>query len=50
MSTLIQDVLDAVSRTLRPAERLHFHAGADGRPHLCEYVRCTSPGLGVARD
>ena len=50
MSHLIHDVLDTVRRTLRPTERLHFHAGDDGRPYVCENPRCTSPALGSARD
>jgi hypothetical protein len=24
---------------------VHFHAGDDGRPYVCEDVRCSSPGL-----
>jgi hypothetical protein len=26
---------------------VHFHAGALGRPHVCENARCTSPQLRV---
>ena len=50
MSHLIQDVLNTVTRALRPAERVHFHAGDHGRPYLCETQRCTSPALQIARS
>ena len=50
MSRLIHDVLDTVRRTVRPTEQLHFHAGDDGRPYVCENSRCTSPALGSAHD
>jgi hypothetical protein len=50
MSHLIHDVLSTVRRTLRPTECVHFHAGDDGRPYVCENARCTSPALGSAQD
>jgi hypothetical protein len=50
MSHLIHDALDSVWRTLRPTERVHFHAGDDGRPYVCENSHCTSPALGGAHD
>ena len=26
-------------------DHVHFHAGSDGRPYVCDYQRCDSPGL-----
>jgi hypothetical protein len=49
MSHLIHEVLGAVTRTLRPKERVHFHAGDHGRPYVCEHPRCNSPALHTAR-
>jgi hypothetical protein len=49
MSHRIHNVLSTVMGALRPAERVHFHAGDDGRPYLCENHRCTSPALHTAR-
>jgi hypothetical protein len=48
MSHRIHHVLSIVTRALRPAERVHFHAGDGGRPYLCENHRCTSPALHTA--
>ena len=28
---------------------VHFHAGDDGRPYVCEAPRCSSPGLTTTR-
>jgi hypothetical protein len=50
MPTLIHEVLNTVRRTLRPTEPVHFHAGDDGRPSICENARCSSPALAVAHD
>jgi hypothetical protein len=31
-----------------PAEdRVHFHLGHDGRPYVCDFAHCDSPGLSV---
>ena len=49
MSHLIHEVLDTVTRALRPTERVHFHAGDHGRPYLCENPRCNSPALHIVR-
>ena len=41
-------IIDAISRLLRDdpyQDRTHFHADADGRVYVCDYVRCTSPGV-----
>ena len=24
---------------------VHFHAGTDGRPYVCDFHRCDSPGI-----
>jgi hypothetical protein len=46
-------IRSAISRILRdhpapsPATDVHFHADANGRPYVCDYARCTSPGLDV---
>jgi hypothetical protein len=50
MTQLLHEALGAVARALRPAERVHFHAGDHGRPYLCENPRCSSPALHTARD
>jgi hypothetical protein len=49
MSHRLHAVLSTVSRALRPSERVHFHAGDHGRPHLCKDPRCNSPALQTAR-
>lgn len=46
-------IISAISRMVRdertptPEAVVHFHAGPDGRPYVCDYARCTSPGLDV---
>jgi hypothetical protein len=40
----------AVARALPESpteEKVHFHAGANGRPDVCDNPRCTSPSLHV---
>jgi hypothetical protein len=48
--TAITSRLRNARRALRPAEldRPHFHVDADGRPFVCDFARCESPGLTVA--
>ena len=29
----------------KPAEDVHFHLDSDGRPFVCDTVRCESPSL-----
>ena len=40
-------IIAAIARALRGEDhdRPHFHADAAGRPYVCDYERCTSPGL-----
>lgn len=49
MTHLLHEALAAVTRALRPNERVHFHAGDHGHPYLCENPRCSSPALHIAR-
>jgi hypothetical protein len=49
MSHRIHQALSPALHALRPAERVHFHAGDHGRPYLCEDSRCNSPALQTAR-
>jgi hypothetical protein len=30
-------------------DEVHFHADASGRAFACDYARCSSPGLDIAR-
>ena len=48
MTHLLHEALAAVTRALRPNERVHFHAGNHGHPYLCENPRCNSPALHTA--
>jgi hypothetical protein len=50
MRQRIHDVLSSLTRALRPAESVHFHAGAHGRPYLCEHRHCNSPALHTAQS
>jgi hypothetical protein len=49
MTHLTHRVVHAITRTLTGGgsaeERVHFHAGDDGRPYVCEDRRCSSPSL-----
>ncbi|MEA2316840.1 MAG: hypothetical protein QOD44_1029 [Solirubrobacteraceae bacterium] len=51
MTHITQRVVHAIARTLggdSPEQRVHFHAGDDGRPYVCEDRRCSSPSLDPA--
>jgi hypothetical protein len=50
MPHLIHDVLSALTDALRPTERVHFHAGDNGRPYVCEQPLCNRPALHTARS
>lgn len=39
----IRRFLDAPS----PQDSVHFHLGHDGRPYVCDFAHCDSPGLTV---
>jgi hypothetical protein len=40
-------IVAALTRALRvdPQDKMHIHAGPDGRPYVCEAPTCTSPSL-----
>ncbi|MDX6724787.1 MAG: ParB/Sulfiredoxin domain, partial [Solirubrobacteraceae bacterium] len=52
MTDITQRVVHAIARTLgggdSAEQRVHFHAGDDGRPYVCEDRRCSSPSLDPA--
>lgn len=51
MTDITQRVVHAIARTLggdSPEQHVHFHAGDDGRPYVCEDRRCSSPSLDPA--
>ncbi len=43
ISAKIRRFLDAPSAQ----DSVHFHLGHDGRPYVCDFARCDSPGLTV---
>jgi hypothetical protein len=48
MTQLTHSFRVALAGALRPRyaeEPVHFHAGDDGRPYVCEAPRCSSPSL-----
>lgn len=48
MTHLSHRIRVALANALREhhvEESVHFHAGNDGRPYVCETPRCSSPSL-----
>ena len=45
---MMHRLADSIVRVFRAEptpDQAHFHAGSDGRPYVCDYDRCDSPGL-----
>jgi hypothetical protein len=45
MANRIIAAIACALRDDRDHDGTHFHADADGRPYVCDYAHCTSPGL-----
>jgi hypothetical protein len=48
MTSRIATSVSRAWRRVMPAtvqHDVHFHVGSGGRPYVCDYTRCESPGL-----
>jgi hypothetical protein len=49
---MVRRFTTSIVRALRAtsaADPVHFHADADGRPFVCDFHNCASPGLDPRR-